>query len=161
MGLRDELGMPHKIMSEEHEVLLSVVVAAQMLEKEADRLMARFGLTRAQLNILMLLRYQAGESGPDHQSLGRMLVVNRSNVTGLLDRMEAAGLVERAADPADRRVKRVRLTPKGFKILVEAEKVYMRHVGDISGAIPPAEQAALCRTLAKLRARLRRESSHD
>ncbi|MBI5240364.1 MAG: MarR family transcriptional regulator [Elusimicrobia bacterium] len=158
MGLKDELGLPHKIVSEDHELLLSVVLAAQMLEKEADRLLARFGLTRSQLNILMLLRYQSREPGPDHQSLGRMLVVNRSNVTGLLDRMEAAKLVERAADPEDRRVKRVRLTPKGFKILVEAEKVYMRHVEELAGAIPPADRAVLCRILEALRRRLRRGS---
>jgi len=156
MGLKDELGLPHKILSEEHEVLLNIVVAGQMLEKEADRLVQGFGLSRAQLNIMMLLRYQSGASGPDHQSFGRMLVVNRSNVTGLLDRMEKTGLVERIPDAGDRRVKRVRLTAKGVRVLAEAEKVYMRHVETLVGALSGAERDALCRTLEKLRARLRR-----
>ncbi|MCX7019480.1 MAG: MarR family transcriptional regulator [Candidatus Sumerlaeota bacterium] len=46
-----------------------------------------------------------------------------SNVTGLIDRMEKAGWVERAADTADRRVKRLRLTADGRRLIQRAEEV--------------------------------------
>jgi DNA-binding MarR family transcriptional regulator len=45
--------------------------------------------------------------------IATVLRCDNSNVTGIVDRLEARGLVRRAADPADRRVKTVLLTPEG------------------------------------------------
>ncbi len=156
MPLKDELGMPHDIISEKHETLMNIVVAAHMLEREGDRLVQPFGISMPQFNILMLLRYQANSEGPDQQSLGRMLVVNRSNITGLLDRMEKNGLVERVGEKADRRIKRVRLTPKGRKNLEDAEAVYLRYIDELLGDIDTQKRQALRNALEKLRANLRR-----
>lgn len=66
-------------------------------------------LTPTQAQMLCLLR-----GGPTGMAeLGRVLRVERSSLTGLVDRAERSGLVERQPDPDDRRAVRVALTPSG------------------------------------------------
>ena len=157
MALRDELGFLRPIDTRAHEAVLSIFVTANLLGKEADRVLQGFGLTQAQFDILMLLRYQTADGSADQTTLGEMLVVNRSNVTGLVDRMERDGLVTRAGDPADRRVKRVRMTPVGARILDRAEQAYAARTREVVAGLTPASLAALCRSLEAVRTALREE----
>ncbi|MBH5334664.1 MarR family transcriptional regulator [Streptomyces pactum] len=87
--------------------LIGAVVARyhQAYEKAA----ARQALTGAQARVLALL---AGEPVPMRRIADR-LRCEPSNVTGIVDRLEARGLVERRPDPADRRVKLAAVTPLG------------------------------------------------
>ena len=156
MALRDELGLPSPIRHPAHEALLGLVVTAGLLSKEGDRLLRPLGLTDSQFNVLVLLGFQSKEGALDQSTLGRMLVVNRSNVTGLVDRMERAGRVERAADASDRRVKRVRLTAEGRRLLAAADRRYEARVHEVMGALSEREREMLVRTLEKIRAALRR-----
>ena len=160
MGLKEELGFPHPIATRAHEAMLNIFVTADLLGKEADRVLQPFGLTEAQFDILMLLDHQTPDGSADQSTLGRMLVVNRSNVTGLIDRMERDGLVKRAGDPADRRVKRVRMTPKGLNLLKKAEQAYVARTREVVSALSTAEQESLCRMLETVRASLRKTSIH-
>ena len=97
---------------------------AALLQKRGARLLREHGLTDAQFNVLMLLHHQ-GERGRMSQiRLGRLLLVNRSNVTGLVDRMERDGLVRREDDPDDRRVNLVAITEKGMEVLGGAMAAY-------------------------------------
>jgi DNA-binding MarR family transcriptional regulator len=69
--------------------------------------LARSGLTGNQLNLVSLL----GRSGP--RSLGELsqqLELSQSTVSGMVDRLQARGIVERTSSPEDRRVTRVSLT---------------------------------------------------
>jgi DNA-binding MarR family transcriptional regulator len=156
MGLKEELGFPNPIENSAHEAVLNVLVTADLIAKEGERVARPFGLTDAQLNVLMILRYQSKEGELDQSSLGRMLVVNRSNVTGLVDRMEDAGLVRRGPDERDRRVKRVSLTADGRRVLKSAERAYMQRVEEVIGALTAGERAALRSALEKLREKLAR-----
>ncbi len=74
---------------------------------------AELGLTFAQAHALRLL-------DPDRPSpmneLAELLVCDASNVTGIADRLEARGLVERQSGGADRRVKTLALTPAGVEL---------------------------------------------
>jgi DNA-binding MarR family transcriptional regulator len=74
-----------------------------------------------------------GESLP-MSALADALHCDNSNITGIVDRLEAAGLAERRADERDRRVKAVILTEKGEWLRVEIE----RRVGQ-----PPPRLASL------------------
>jgi DNA-binding MarR family transcriptional regulator len=58
-------------------------------------------------------------------ALATALKCDNSNVTGIVDRLEAAGLVERRAHPSDRRVKTVVVTPHGARLREEAERRMM------------------------------------
>lgn len=157
MALQNELGYPNPIRTLAHEALLNIVVTAELAVKEGDVLLRPHHVTESQFNVLMLLAHQAPPEGAVQVQLGRMLVVNRSNVTGLIDRMEAAGWVERTHDPADRRVKLVRLTPAGRALVEKAEKDYMARVTRVLGVLTKAEQAQLCRMLEKVREGVREQ----
>lgn len=159
MGLKEELGFPNAIATKAHETLLNVFVTANLLVKEADRVLQPFGITEAQFDILMLLEHQTPDGSADQSTLGRMLVVNRSNVTGLIDRMERDGLVKRAGDPDDRRVKRVRMTPEGLRVLHKAEQAYVARTQEVVSALSTGEQGSLCRMLDIVRASLRKRSN--
>ncbi len=155
MALQDELGFPNPVENPSHEAMLSLVVTGTLLAKEGDALLRHFGLTDSQFNVLMLLRYQAPPEGASQVQLGRMLVVNRSNVTGLVDRMEKAGWVKREGTPGDRRANRVRLTAPGRALLVRAEKAYMARVEEVMGSLTPTDRRNLASLLERVRAGLR------
>jgi DNA-binding MarR family transcriptional regulator len=67
-------------------------------------------LTIRQLKVIMILAFHGSQSGQD---LARSLGVGLATVTGIVDRLVNQRLVERHEDPADRRVRRVRLTAEG------------------------------------------------
>jgi DNA-binding MarR family transcriptional regulator len=155
MSLKDELHFPNPIRSRSHEAALSIVYTGGILAREAWLFLRPFGLTDSQFNVLHLLRYQTGPDQTATQTeLGRMLLVNRSNVTGLVDRMEQAGWVERLDDPADRRIKRIRITAAGRKLLDRVDAAYIRKVEQVMHPLTAREQAELCRLLEKVRAPL-------
>src|SRR3954471_8727941 len=89
-------------------ILLSDV--ARLIRTQADRRARAHGMTRAQWMILVRLRRCGGMT---QRELAEILEVEPITVGRLVDRLAARGLVERRADPADRRVWRLHLTPAG------------------------------------------------
>jgi DNA-binding MarR family transcriptional regulator len=77
----------------------------------------RFGLSPPQLH--MLRRLEPGVELP-MSALAELLFCDPSNVTGIVDRLESRGLIERRPDPADRRVKRIAITEHGASVRAEA-----------------------------------------
>lgn len=110
-------------------------------------------LTGAQFNALLALD-SAGEAGLLMGEIGERLVVTKSNVTGLVDRLASQGLVERC-DADDRRATRVRLTAGGRQALGEVLPAYRRAVAELTGCLSDGEKATLVRLLTKLRRELR------
>ncbi|MFI1100210.1 MarR family winged helix-turn-helix transcriptional regulator [Streptomyces melanogenes] len=88
--------------------LIGSVVARY--HEEYERAAAEHALTGAQARVLGLLSL---EPVPMRQ-IARKLKCEPSNVTGIIDRLEARGLVERRPDPADRRVKLAAPTEEGL-----------------------------------------------
>ena len=108
------------------EALLSVVVAAATLNELMDRVCAKRKITRAQYNVLRILRGVYPEGHPRCEIACRMLD-RASDVTRLVDRLEARKLVRRARGSQDQRQTVTFITAKGIKLLdkmrpaVEAE----------------------------------------
>jgi DNA-binding MarR family transcriptional regulator len=91
------------------------------------------------------------EDGQTLASLSRRMLVTAGNLTGLVDRAERDGVVERRADPRDRRVSRVYLTPKGRSL---AARLFPRHAARVEalfGALDRRELSELLRLLGKVR----------
>ncbi len=87
-----------------------------------DQMMSSNGLTHKQAILLNSLFFQDGQTQTD---LANILDVGTVTISGLVDRLEAKGWVERREDKKDRRAKRVWLTPKVAKLqpkMVEAFK---------------------------------------
>jgi DNA-binding MarR family transcriptional regulator len=100
------------------EEYIGVVISdvARLLRTEFDRRVRRLGITRAQWLVLTRLHRRPGAS---HSELAEMMEVEKATAGRMIDRLVANGWVDRRAQPGDRRVKRVYLTP-------EAERVHKR-----------------------------------
>jgi MarR family transcriptional regulator, transcriptional regulator for hemolysin len=87
---------------------------ARMLRTYADQKAAQFGITRAQW--VVLARLDRSE-GLKQSELAEVLDLQPISLTRLLDKLCDCGLIERRADPIDRRAKRLFLTPSARPLL--------------------------------------------
>ncbi|MBS1847169.1 MAG: MarR family transcriptional regulator [Actinobacteria bacterium] len=83
------------------------------------------GLTPAQHQLLLAVRGHSGSDAPAIGDLAGHLRLRHHSVVGLIDRAEAADLVERVPDLEDRRVVRIRLTKRGRKALEELTRSHV------------------------------------
>ena len=155
MDLAQELSLKKPITLLPHEALLNVYYTASCLKKKGDQFFAPFGLTDVQFNLMMLVRHQSGdEGGLSQAALSDMMLVNRANITSLVDRMEKGGLVQRTALATDRRCNIVKLTAKGKKLLDKAEPLYAAEVKKALSALKDTDQKKLITMLERIRANL-------
>lgn len=155
MGLDKELQLKKPLVIGSHEALLNIYYTASCLKKKGDQFFAPFGLTDVQFNLMMLLKYQAEDDGGLSQArLSQMMLVNRANITSLVDRMEKARFVERTASANDRRYNIVKLTAKGQKVLDEVEDLYAKEVKKVMAVLKEPEQKKLITMLEKVRGNL-------
>jgi MarR family transcriptional regulator, transcriptional regulator for hemolysin len=100
----------------DRDILMLIHDVARMTRVRFDQRARSKGMTRAQWVILARLERQPGLS---QNEMASILEVEPISVGRLIDRLEARGLVERRADPADRRVRRLHLLPAAKPILDE------------------------------------------
>jgi DNA-binding MarR family transcriptional regulator len=124
---------------------------ARFVRTLADRRARGQGMTRAQWLILFRLR---GAPGLTQRELAVLLEVEPITVGRLVDRLEARGLVERRADPADRRVWRLHLTPAATPVLVEIDQARGSFDAEATRGLDPARRAALVEALLHMKANL-------
>lgn len=82
--------------------------------------------------------------------LSRFLEIEKSSVTGLVDRAERRGLVQRVAVVDNRRAVRVTLTPRGHALARAAHDEVAARIGDLLAGLSPAEQQRLSRVATTL-----------
>jgi DNA-binding MarR family transcriptional regulator len=118
----------------------------------SEEIEAQTGLPIAWYDVLLHLD-EAPDDGLRMRDLADAVVISKSGLTGLVDRMEAAGLVARRPDPADRRAIAVTLTAEGRRRFRVAAR---RHREDIArhfaAHLTVAEAEAMAATLRKLKA---------
>lgn len=91
---------------------------ARLTRVEADRRARRMGMTRAQWSIIRRLSAAPGLS---QKELADVLEVEPITIARIVDRMAAAGMVERRADGNDRRIWRLHLLPSATKVLKDID----------------------------------------
>jgi DNA-binding MarR family transcriptional regulator len=91
------------------------------------------------------------EDGQTLAALSRRMLVTAGNLTGLVDRAERDGVVERRPDPADRRLSRVYLTAQGRELVQGLVPVHGQHVSELLATLDSTERRELRRLLGKLR----------
>lgn len=99
-------------MKQPHDLLLTVMRAAEVIQDRLEAALAPTGLSLAKLGALRHLA-EANEPLPLGQLAERIACV-KSNVTQLVDRLEADHLVRRVPDPSDRRSVRAEITAEGL-----------------------------------------------
>jgi MarR family transcriptional regulator, lower aerobic nicotinate degradation pathway regulator len=113
-----------------------------MLERRA----AEHDLSVPATRLLGVLR----DREPTMQELARLLDLDKSSVTGLVDRAERRGLVARAPSPADKRAVLVRLTDDGRALVSAAAARFAADVTAMLGHLGAKDRAALTRLVSRL-----------
>ena len=139
--------------TDDHRALrlwLRLFTCTQLIERRVRaRLRERFDTTLPRFDLMSALwRYPEGLK---MNELSRHLMVTGSNVTGIVDPLEKDGLVERAAEPADRRAYRVRLTRAGRKAFAEMAQVHEEWIVEMLGGLSRREHAELYRLLGRMK----------
>jgi DNA-binding MarR family transcriptional regulator len=129
--------------------LFAVLHTSSVLESRVEAKLSEIGLSLAKLAALHRLS-EAGESLPLGQLAERLSCV-KSNVTQLVDRLEADGLVSRAADPNDRRSRLAVLTDAGREAYAKGRKIQIDMEEALFGALTAEESTTLHTLLAKLK----------
>ena len=115
----------------------------QAMKEHVTALASEFDLTLSQLDAMKNLGEPCSQ-----RELAQCLHFDASNVTDIVDRLEARGLVSRTIDPTDRRVRRLVLTPEGEAV---RRKLFERAVDEAPiSSLTPAEQGQLRDLLAKI-----------
>jgi MarR family transcriptional regulator, organic hydroperoxide resistance regulator len=121
------------------------------LERRLGQVLAAHGLSLSQFDVLATLWH--GE-GITQQELAERLLVTKGNVVGLIDRVGAAGWVERRPDPEDRRANRLYLTDAGRGLLSRAFPCQADFICRAFGRLTEDELGQMHRLLEKLEAGL-------
>ena len=131
-----------------YQALLQLLRTAETLWNGSRVFFSRWDLSPSQFNLINLLHDRT--DGLSQTELSQQLIMHRSNVTGLVDRLEGRGLIRRQDSPGDRRAYRVVLTPAGRKLLGKILPVYYRAAEEIWGDFSPVQAGALAADLARL-----------
>lgn len=118
------------------EIVPLLLTMAQRLQQHASARAAEFGLTVSQAKVLMAIE---PEEAVAMGMLAAQLDYDASNLTGLVDRLEARGVLERRPDPDDRRVRNLVITEKGRRL----QEAFHRRLLDHEGSFGTLARAQL------------------
>jgi MarR family transcriptional regulator for hemolysin len=133
------------------ELLILLTEVARLVRTRADRRARAHGMTRAQWITLVRLRRQDGMT---QRELAEILEVEPITAGRLVDRLAARGLIERRADPADRRVWRLHLTAAAEPVLAEIDAARRSFAAEAMQGLGEAERTAAREALLRLKANL-------
>ncbi len=137
---------------QELRLWLRMLATTRLVSQEIRRrLRNEFGVTLPQFDILAQLYRE-----PDGLRLGelsRRTMVTNGNITGLIERLEADGLVRRETPGADRRVTVARLTDSGQTVFAEMARVHERWLRDLMAEVDRDTIASLLRDMKRVKNR--------
>jgi DNA-binding MarR family transcriptional regulator len=135
------------------EVSINIFATAELALSRLESLVAPFGLSKGGFNLLNVV---AGAEEPLTPSeIGERILVRAATVTGLVDTLVRRGLVERRADPHDRRRVLIAVTPAGRETLAAANAAVFDSDASVMACLTENERERLIRLLGKLQRQLR------
>jgi DNA-binding MarR family transcriptional regulator len=154
---------PRTAPESQDNAVRALVRAFGLLQRVNRPHFARFGISAPQWGVLRALQRaeQEGQRWLRVTDLSELLLIQPPSVTGVLDRLERAGLVSRASAADDLRVKHVCLTPRAQRLLRRVCETQGRHAQGILRALAPAEREQLRRLLGRLNAHLQELLDHN
>ncbi|KCZ52051.1 MarR family winged helix-turn-helix transcriptional regulator [Hyphomonas pacifica] len=142
-------------MSDHHDLLIALRQITRAIDLNSKRLAKTSGLTAPQLLVLQTL----ARSGWDKPSeIARQIHLSQATVTSIVDRLEAAGLVERKRNQDDRRVIDVVITERGRKNLADAPEPLQEGFLKRFEALEMWEKTLLVSSVQRLAAMMNAES---
>lgn len=149
-GLEREIAQSRGFDSPAQEAFLNLLRTASLLERQQAAFFRPFGITATQYNALRILR----GSHPEPLAcgtVGERLVTPVPDVTRLLDRLAAKGLIERRRATRDRRVVRVGITRAGRELLARIERPLAAWLDEQLVRLAPRQLERLSRLLERVR----------
>jgi DNA-binding MarR family transcriptional regulator len=108
---------------------------------------AAFDLTSVQYAALVAIR---AYPEVDATRLSHLIAFDRSTIGGVMERLEAKGWIVRTASPVDRRIKLLRLTEQGDRLLRQVEPAVQRVQQRLLESLPSSERTGFLRQLKQL-----------
>jgi DNA-binding MarR family transcriptional regulator len=148
--LQKEIRQTRAFASLEEEAFLALHRTADALGRGMADLLKPSGLSATQYNVLRILR-GAKDAGLACREIGERMITRDPDITRLLDRLEARGLIERARGRRDRRVITTRITASGQKLLKSLDAVVAEYPRRHMKKLGAARLRTLTRILDSLR----------
>lgn len=131
---------------------------SRLLRRGFDERARKFGVTRPQWQVLGLLSFNGGIN---QGGLAELLEVEPITLGRMIDRLQDAQMVERRADPADRRAWRLFLTDKGRTLLDQLRPFALETYEIALDGVSEGERTAMMAALGRMRTNLSRRQSLD
>jgi len=142
----------------ELKLWLRLLTCSNLVEAEIRRrLAAQFAVTLPRFDLLAQL-----DKVPDGLTLGetsRRMMVSNANVTTLVERLVADGLISRRTGPRDRRTSYISLTPEGRTAFAAMARAHERWIAELFHGLEPRDLASLMQLLGKTKASVGRATA--
>lgn len=130
--------------------------AVLLLGPLQEKVFVDHGLHRGEFDVLATLRRSGAPYVLTPSELAATLILSRGGMTARLDRLEAAGLVDRALDPDNRASFRITLTSAGFEVIDAAMTAHTANLTELVSDLSLTEQVSLDALLSSLLGHLSR-----
>ncbi|MCW5591616.1 MAG: MarR family transcriptional regulator [Burkholderiales bacterium] len=127
----------------------------QAFQRASDAHIRHSGLTPPQFDIVVTL---GNTDGMTFKDLGNRTLITKGTLTGVVDRLEARGLVARAASPTDGRSTLVKLTPEGERLFHRVFEPHLAFLAPAFESLPECGRKELEKRLRQLRLALEKRS---
>ena len=139
--------------SDDHRALriwLRLLTCTQLIERHVrSQLRSRFATTLPRFDLMAQL--ERHPEGLKMNALSRLLMVTGGNITAIVDQLAKEGLVERLAEPGDRRAFCIRMTRAGRRTFAEMARGHEEWVVGLLAGLTRKEHEELLKLLAKLK----------
>lgn len=150
--LKREIRQKKPFSSVHEEVVLNIIRTADELTLPMNEVLRAANLSQSQYNVLRILR-GAGEDGLPCGEISQRMVRRDPDLTRLLDKLEARGLVSRSRGTTDRRVVRATITDEGTRLLESLDGPVEQSLKDTLAHVSQAKLRALLELLEEARKR--------
>ncbi len=141
--------IPIRFKDPAHEALMNILWTSTLMKRKARAFFRHLPLSEAEFNLLMILRH--AEEPLSQNDLSERLLVDKSNVTVLIDRLEKSGAIVRNPVPEDRRRYHITLTESGRGTIDGIDPHYHHLVARIMEGLDEQEYRLLVDLTRKVR----------
>jgi DNA-binding MarR family transcriptional regulator len=127
-----------RLTDADYEDLLTLRTGLRRFLRWSEQQAEDAGLTPAQHQLLLAVRGHADRRGPAVGEVADYLLLRHHSAVGLIDRADAAGLVDRVRDADDHRIVRLQLTALGTKRLEALSAQHLEELQRLSLRLPSA-----------------------
>ena len=124
-----------RVTRQDFQRLLEFRVALRQFQRWSEEQAAAAGLTHVQHQLLVAIKGHQGNQPPAVGDLAGYLLLRPHSTVELVDRAEAAGLVERMPDSDDGRVVRVGLTAAGGRVLSKLTRAHLERLHELAAVL--------------------------